>query len=196
MKFCGSRFLIFIVLTGSYCSPRNDNDRYRDLLRSQAQLPSSQNNTILEIRFGQSKADFFQYCWKMNAQKIFFNANGNQNVIFKMDSAFKSEVSWKFFPEFRNDRIVKLNAVLNYDNFAPWNSSSSADSLLKDIISVFSNWYGKSHFLVLQDSSGEKKLVKIDSNRLISIWKMNEKDIAVQFTDVTLSDNKLVSNAK
>ncbi|MBA4166195.1 MAG: hypothetical protein H0X41_01375 [Chitinophagaceae bacterium] len=178
-----------IVLLASACTPRTPLERYYDLAR--LQMLSRKRNTFLflDLRLGMTSADFFQYCRKMNTQGKFINGSSNQSVVCTLDTTLKAPVTLHFFPQFTNNRITALKATFAYEAFAPWNKALSSDSLMKDLITVFANWYGKDNFIILPRKQQQEKIIKIDGNRMIIVEMTSAKDVEVTFYD--LSTEKL-----
>jgi len=179
---------LFLLLLLSCTNVKEKTGHQQPAQRQLGQLAPDQQ-LIENIHFGMTSAAFFDYCRAMNARQLFTNSNGNQWVQFRSDTAFPAPVRWNFYPEFCEDRICKLNVLLSYEAYAPWNHRLVADSLLKDIIPVFNRWYGSGRYRSIR-AHGIFKLIKIDGNRQINFWKLNEKDIQVVYTDLSVASNQ------
>ncbi|MHA4806891.1 hypothetical protein ACX0G9_02225 [Flavitalea flava] len=171
------------------CRPLDAQERYQALVREQLAGAERHEKLLLDLTFGMAKPDFFYYCQKMHARKLFTNANNNHSVLYQSDTTFRSTVTWRFYPEFHDARITALRAGLSYNAYSPWNRHLGADSLLKDIINVFSRWYGPDHFMVMKRKEGGNELVKVDGNRQITIYRVNDKDVEVDYTDLLQKEN-------
>jgi len=178
------RIACFICLLANGCNTVSDTERYRDLVSTELNTGVKKNSIFLDLTLGMSEKIFYDYCWKMNNKKLFFNSHDNNAVIYQVNEGLKSEATFRFTPEFYQAQLYKISVDAHYDAFAPWNHNLFADSLQKDLLRLFNNWYGHNQYLMIKNASEEKSLIRIDGNRQIRIKKMNEKDIRIEYTDL------------
>jgi len=179
----------FICLMVYGCNSSSDIERYQELISSELNTGIKKDSIFLELKLGMTVTSFYEYCWKMNAKKLFQNSHDNNAVVYQVNRGLPSAATFRFTPEFHKDKLYKISVNASYNAFAPWNQHLYADSLQKDLIHLFDTWYGPKNYLILKNQMDGNSLIKIDGNREIRMKKMTEKDIRIEYTD--LSSEKL-----
>jgi len=181
------RVVLFLVFLLAACG-RPDGE-YRSLVRRELASGKKVNGLLFDIQFGMTRRDFFDYCWRMH-QKDSFNDGGNvTSVLYKMKTQLKYPASMKFFPEFKKDSIYKLWAQVEYDAWAPWNRNLWADSLLPDVVRLYSQWYPGNEFIRLNDEKRGTIFIKVDGNRRIIIGRKDDGHVNIDYTNLLVENN-------
>ena len=90
-----------------------------------------------------------------------------------------------FYPAFYKDRIYEMPVVFSYDGWAPWNKGQHADSLKIEVLDLMEEWFGTG-FIEIENPNynGGNAFVKVDGNRRISIYNVDETKVYVDFVDL------------
>jgi hypothetical protein len=146
------------------------------------------DSLFLGLKFGMTSKEFYAHCWELNRQKLVVQGSANATVKYDLDG-LKQPANMDFYPDFYEDKIFQMPVTIAYKAWAPWNKELSSDSLQLDVLELFKEWYGDGFLKVVSSERGVA-FVKVDGNRRITIYKPDELDIHVLFTDL-LVENKL-----
>lgn len=142
------------------------------------------DSLFLGLKFGMSNKEFYTHCWELNRQELIIQGAENTTVKYDLDGLnFPAEMN--FYPDFYEDKIFQMPVTIAYEAFAPWNPDLSADTLQLDVLNLFEEWYGKG-FMKIESPERGTAYVKVDGNRRITIFKLDELDIHVLFTDLNV----------
>ncbi len=157
--------------------------KYELMLRKELASGKQYDSLFLGIRFGMSSKEFYNHCWKLNKDKLIKQGSENNTVLYKIKN-FKYPTNMNFYPTFQNDKIVRMPVSFTYASWSPWNRDTFSSKLVIEVKSLMEKWYGIG-FLELEDEKGLPLWVKIDGNRKIQIKIISEKDVRVDFTDLS-----------
>jgi hypothetical protein len=179
--------LALLLLTGS-C--RNDSRSYSALVKKELSSGKVSNQLLLDIRFGMTRKAFYSYCWTMHNKGTFEDGANSTAVLYHLrgPGQLRYPASLNFYPEFRKDSIYKMWAQVEYDAWAPWNRNLFADSLMLDVVRLYSQWYPGNEFLKLTDPHRGTIYVKVDGNRRIIVGKKDDAHVNVDYTNL-LAEN-------
>ena len=172
-------FLIIFFACG--CGPRYKYDR---LVKKELATGIRHDTIFLGIYLGMTQKDFYSHCWKLNKQGIIQDGNGNTSVLYKM-TELNEPVDMNFYPSFYNGKIWKMPVKFNYAAWAQWNRKLFADSLQQKILARFKEWYGND-FIEVKSKSRGSAYYKIDGNRKISLYKLDDQYVMAVFTDLLI----------
>lgn len=172
----------------------NRGDDYSALVHRELQSGKRVNDIFFDFKFGMTNKDFYDYCWTMNRKGVFRDGLNNQYVLYKpKQSDFSHPVTMNFYPDFYEGKIARMRVLYQYDEWAPWNKSLFADSLVKDVLKLYSRTYSSGNpFLTLRNKQRGNLYVKVDGNRRISVGKLNDMQVKVDFTDL-LTEKKIAN---
>ena len=90
-----------------------------------------------------------------------------------------------FYPAFYEDRIYEMPAVFTYDGWSPWVKGQHADSLKIEVLDLMEEWFGTG-FIEIENPNYNvgNAFVKVDGNRRISIYNVDESKVYVDFVDL------------
>ena len=160
---------------------------YYDKVDAELASGKRYDSLFLDISFGMTKKEFYSHCWEMNKKRLVTNGNNNTSVLYRLENELKSPASMNFYPEFYEGKISKMPVIYTYNGWSPWNEQLNADSLLIDVLELYKKWYGDD-FMTISNQKNRTAYVKIDGNRRISIFKKNEMEVEVLFTDLLLEE--------
>lgn len=161
--------------------------------RFKAEDKSSYDSLFLGIHFGMGKKEFYDYCWEMNRQKKFIHGPTNQSVEYKVVEGVDHPIMMRFYPSFHEDKVYEMPVTFNYEAWAPWNKHLGADSLMKQMLTLFKQWYGDD-FKSLEHKTMGTVYYKMDGKRRINLFKRDDQFVQAVFTD--LSVEKKIKEAK
>ncbi|WOC40541.1 hypothetical protein [Polaribacter sp. HL-MS24] len=152
---------------------------YSKLVRKE--LASNVKNDTLfnNLRFGNTKKEFYQICWDLNKKGIVTHGENNNYVkkyLVPKDSADNLKtIKMLFYARFdTDDRIVAMDFKFSYSAWAPWNKDLLADALLPVVKDTLLKWYANP-FMKMENGIS----VKVDGNRQIQIKKESDRDVSV-----------------
>jgi len=146
----------------------------------------TQNNSLFHnLKFGQTKKDFYQICWDLNKAGIATHGPTNsfvQTVLYPKDStAVTEKIFMMFYPKFSSkDLITAMEVKFYYTAWAPWNKDLQSDKLLPVVQDSLLKWYPGNPFIKTKNG----KTVKVDGNRQIQIETESDKQVAVVIEDL------------
>jgi len=138
---------------------------------------------FLDLFFGMTRKEFFDYCWDMNRQEKFVHGTGNTSVQYLLVGETTEPVYMRFYPSFHDDRIYEMPVTFTYEKWAPWNRQYWSEQLLEDLFPVFKKWYGDD-FQVIQHPLQGKVYAKMDKYRRINLFVRDDQFVQAVFTDM------------
>ena len=149
-----------------------------------------QDSLILGMRMGQTKKEFFATCWELNKQKVITAGTGNQYARYVVDadtlgdnSRAKDMLFYGIFDE--ADVMRGMDMKYAYRSWAPWNRDRYADTLLNHLREQYLSGYPGNDFIELEvEGLKAPAMVKIDGNRQILMYPINNKDVKVRIEDL------------
>ena len=175
--------MVWMLLAG--CT--NDNfKKYERLVAKESASGRHADSLFMGIYLGMTSKDFYVQCWKLNNEGLFTDGENNHAVLYPLQNGeLRHKGSMNFYPDFRNGKIFKMQAVFNYDAWAPWNKNLMADSLQHDVLNLFAKWYPAGNpFLPIEDKERGTIYVKVDGNRRIIVGKYDDMRVKVDYTDL------------
>ena len=184
----GARLVLALLLLTGAC--RNDSRSYSGLVKKELASGKISNQLLLDIRFGMTRKEFYSYCWTMHNKGTFEDGANSTAVLYHLrePGQLRYPASINFYPEFRKDSIYKMWAQVEYDAWAPWNRNLFADSLMLDVVRLYSQWYPGNDFLKLTDPRRGTIYVKVDGNRRIIVGKKDDAHVNVDYANL-LAEN-------
>ena len=177
-------FLLFIAfLTGTFWACQSDD--YASMRARELNSGVRHDQLFMGFYLGQSRDSFYRQCLAMNKQGLVTNGPENSSVLYSYPTQYKFPLDMNFYPEFKNDRISKMNVVFSYQTWAPWNKKCFSDKVLPDAMDVLQQFFG-SGFV---DGKSEKlKSFKalVNGNREIIVYLQNEKNVRVEINDLSV----------
>jgi hypothetical protein len=141
------------------------------------------DSLFLNISLGMGKKEFYDHCWEMNRQKIFIHGPTNQNVEYKLRE-LKHPVTMRFYPTFYKEKIFEMPVTFTYESWAPWNRQFFSDSLLVEMVGLFSKWYGD--FKVIEHKTQGTVYYRMDGHRRINLFIKDDQFVQAVFTDLRI----------
>ena len=153
---------------------------YESMVNEQLQNGVQNDSLFLDYYFGMSRGEFRDYSWQLNQKGVL---TGFVDINYEVDF-LKSTATMTFYPEFKDDKIVRIPVTIGYNSWAPWNEQFWPEELAKDLQEYFENEYDAEFIQVYVPEIEMQALVSIDGNREIRIYKNAESTVMVDFIDL------------
>lgn len=138
------------------------------------------------LYLGMPAKDFYAHCWKLNKQGLFRQGASNTTVHYEIED-FKYPAGMDFYPRFHQDKIIEMPVFFAYNAWSPWNKNLYADSLKLEVLDLMVDWYGDGFLEISHPKQkNNKAYVKIDGNRRISIYNLDDSKVQVDIVDLRL----------
>ncbi|MGC4035272.1 MAG: hypothetical protein QM764_04865 [Chitinophagaceae bacterium] len=178
-------YLVFAVSLVS-CGGNSGYKQYKDLEAKEIKRHVREDSLFFGIYLGMTSQNFYAHCWEMNKKGLFTDGLSNTAVLYKVDSTeLGHPASMNFYPVFYNNTIASMQAVYQYDGWAPWNKYLFSDSLLMNVLKMYKKWYSTGNpFIKIKDEKRGVIYVKVDGNRRIILGTPDESRVRVDYTDL------------
>lgn len=168
-----------------HCRPK---DRYDILVKNELAKGIREDSLFLGMHLGMSDKEFYTHCWELNKKGMIRQGTSNTSVLYKMKELdYPAEMN--FYPNFYEGRIYEMPVTYSYEGWSPWNKHLSSDSLQLKILNLYKVRYGHDFMEVTHPKKGTA-FIKVDGNRRITIYKVDERQVGVIFMDL-LVENKI-----
>ncbi len=159
---------------------------YHQMVERELASGLRQDSLFFGIYLGMSSKDFYAHCWNLNKTGLIRQGATNTSVYYEVKD-FEYPASMDFYPNFIQDKIVEMPVLFAYDSWAPWNKHLSAENLKAEVLKLMEEWYG-SGFIEIENpnkiGTAGNAFVKVDGNRRISIYNMDDSKVRVDFVDL------------
>jgi hypothetical protein len=153
---------------------------YETLVKDQLDSGVQNDSLFLGYHFGMGREEFRDYSWQLNQKGIL---TGFVDINYQIDF-LKSKATMTFYPEFQDDKIVRIPVSIGYDSWAPWNEQFWPEALVEDLQDYFEKEYDTEFIQVYVPEIEQQAFVSIDGNREIRIYKNAEATAMVDFIDL------------
>lgn len=183
-----SNVLGLIVASILLISLQSCKTEYEKMVESELGSGVVHDSLIFDLKIGQTKKEFYKYCWDMNKSQKITAGSGNKYAKFVLpaDSTDKhpDKINVQFFGMFdENDVMQGMEMKMGYYSWAPWLEQFDSDKLLLKIKDKMLEDYPGNDFVEIE--VGEViALVKVDGNRQISMYPITQQEIMVKIEDL------------
>jgi len=189
MKIISSKKWLLILLVVSIVSCESE---YTKLVKTELAKNEENDSIFHNLKFGQTKKEFFDICWNLNKEGIATHGPSNsyvQTFLYPKDSTNLTEkMRMLFYAKFNQDNKIKaMDVKFSYAAWAPWNDDLKANKLLPKIQDTLMKWYPGNPFIKVKDDI----LVKVDGNRQIQLQVESDRDVAALIEDLEYKFNNL-----
>ena len=142
------------------------------------------DSLFLGVSFGLKQQEFYDHCWGLNKQGIVKEGPENMSVQYLFKDSLDNALAFNFYPEFDGETIHKYNTSFYYYGWAPWNKHLQSDKLIAMLPAILMDWYGGNEpFNYVKN--GKLHYYKIDGNRMIELFVVNERLVAAKYIDLS-----------
>jgi hypothetical protein len=130
--------------------------------------------------------EFYQHCWDLNKTGLFRQGAANTSVHYQIPD-FTHPASMDFYPRFYEDKIIEMPVIFTYDAWSPWNKNLHSNNLKLEVLNLMKKWFGDD-FLEIKNpkQSNSSAHVKIEGNRRVSIYNLDDSKVQVDIVDLRL----------
>jgi hypothetical protein len=176
--------LIFLV---SACQ-----SEYTKLVKSELKSGKKNDTIFYNLRFGNTRQEFFKICWDLNKEGKVTNGPSNNTVqttlIPKDSSETLKKIQMLFYGKFNSQDIMTgMDITFSYNAWSLWNNEFNADKLLPVVQDTLMKWYPGNPFMKVKGV-----LVKVDGNRQIELKQESDRDVSVKIEDLEYKYKTLV----
>lgn len=146
---------------------------------------------FFDMEIGLSKKDFYGKCWQLNKEKLVSQGPSNQYVRHVLDSLSpvynpSSKMEMLFFGLFDDDEIMRgMRFRFSYTAWAPWNKELQPEQLQEEIKTMMMTLFpGNDFFNLEKQVNGSPIAVKIDGNRLITVFVFDNRFVQAYIEDL------------
>lgn len=157
---------------------------YQRMLQHEMATGIRHDSLFLGLKLGMTRKDFYTICWDLNKSGQMTQGNNNVSARYFLNEGLKAPAYLDFYPTFNDDTISEMPALFVYKDWAPWNKSLSADSLLIDVHQLVDKWYGPG-FIEIKNKEKGNLWVKVDGNRRIRYFTELPNKVRMIITDMT-----------
>ena len=161
---------------------------YQSMLKEELKRGVRYDTLFHGLHFNMTSNRFYEYCFEMNQQGLFFQHGGSEEIIIKYNKDFKYPVEFVFYPKFEEEQITELKGHFYYPMGTGFNKEFYAPGLQLELVKKIEEWYGGRSFLKVQGPnqySGDA-YAKIDGNRQIMLWNHSDNhQVMILFSDLT-----------
>jgi len=187
MKKIRSIVLIGILPLIFSCSPKT---KYAELVEKELASGIRQDTVLLGLHFGMSKEQFYKHCWDLNQKGIIKEGYTDVTIYYPLGD-LPHEGFLDFFPIFKEEKIQSFQGFTMYTGWAPWNKHLWSDQLIEDTREVLEGWYPGNKFFAIKSPGRGKAYVKVDGNRRIVLYYVEDSKVNVLISDLTNPDQVL-----
>ncbi len=165
--------------------------KYSKLVKTEMSKNIVNDSLLFGMKFGDSKQDFYDKCWKLNNEGIIMQGPSNEFVRYdlpiKEGDSSTYAITMLFYGIFDEEKIMTgMDLSFSYIAWSLWNKSLHADKLLPVIKDSLQSWYPGNDFIQVRLEKTKKDIfVKVDGNRRIIIEPLsNNKDVNARIDDL------------
>lgn len=183
-------FLIAICLLFQSCE-----SEYSKLVKAETSKDEVYTDFFFDLKVGQTKKDFYAICWTLNDQKIISQGPGNnyaKYIINENRDGDTARIEMLFYGIFDNaEKMIGMDIKSSYLSYAPWNEDSHSNQLVESLKKKYILDYPGNDFIRinLENAYGDA-WVKVDANRQILMYPLDQKNVAVKIEDLRFKNLK------
>ena len=166
---------------------------YQAMIKEELNLGVRYDTLFNGLHFNMTSTRFYEHCFEMNQQGVFFQYGGSEGISIKYDQDFKYPVEFVFYPKFEKEQITELKGHFYYPQGNGFNKEFYAPRLQLELVKKIEEWYGGRPFLKVTgpDQYSGDAYAKIDGNRQIMLWNHSDNhQVMILFSDLTKKVSK------
>lgn len=170
-----------LILGNHFIIGCKSNMDYQSLVNDQLEMGVEKDSLFLGYYFGMGRDEFRDYSWQMNQDGVL---TGFVDINYEIDF-LKSRATMTFYPEFKDDKMVRIPVTVGYNAWAPWNEQFWPEALLEDLREYYENEYNTDFIKLYVPQIKKQAYVSVDGNREIRMYKNAESTVMVDFIDLS-----------
>ncbi len=162
---------------------------YSSLVKQEMDSGEIHEELLLELKMGQTRKEFHEICWNLNSKGIIGQGPGNKYAKYVMPPLNADDdstsVDMLFYGMFDDDKIMYgMDMKLHFVRWSLWNQNFSPERLIEYMKDRYMKTWGGNEFIPIDINEETKAFVKVDGNRQIVIYKLDDMDIAIKIKDL------------
>jgi len=180
----------YLLITGIFiCSLLACESEYTSMVKAEMASGEIHEDLLFGMKVGQTKKEFFDTCWKLNKEKKISQGTGNQYAKFytTLDStaSIPQNVEILFYGIFDSLEVMQgMDMKVSYVAWAPWNKKYHSPVLVENLQDYYLEMYGGNPFIEIDINEEVKAYAKVDGNRQLLIYPMDNKEVRVKWEDL------------
>lgn len=173
--------VIIMFVVAASCS--SGASKYNALVKEEMATGTIYDSLLFGMRFGQSKKEFFDRCWKLNSEGIIKQGPNNKFVEYKLPIKkgrdLQHAITMLFYGIFNDSNTMTgMDFQFSYDGWSLWNEKLQSHELIHSVKDSIEKWYPGNDFVQLRMKNDTSEVyVKIDGNRRILIKPLDDDRI-------------------
>lgn len=180
--------LLFLILIFSLAlTGCNQKAEYEEWAEKELEKEARKDSLFLGYHFGMTRQEFYAHSWSLNKQKKVRQGVGNKSVLYEVEE-LDHKAKMNFYPKFYEEKIYLMPVRYSYNAWAPWNKNLWSDSLLVDLLDLYEEKYDTDFTKIDHPDYDRTAYVSIQGNRSISMFKQDDQNVVVTFTDLNVRE--------
>ena len=186
MKFrINKQFYFLIVIIFTMLSCESD---YSKLVKRELATGVKNDSLFFGMRFNDTRQEFFGICQELNSKKLITHGPQNRFAAYTMkpNNVDESSIQMLFYGIFdKESNMTGVNMRFSYNGWFPNNKKYYADKLIPQLKDTLQKWFPGNDFLKVDLKELNKEtFIKIDGNRQIKMYVLDDKEVAVRIEDL------------
>ena len=177
-----SYFLSFFIIFSLYACKHS----YYDIEKRELNSGIRYDSIFFDLHFGMTSKEFYDRCWELNKQEVVKEGPSNSSVKYLIKEGVRHDTEMLFYPKFHENKVFMMLSTFSYVGWAPLNRDRFSNFLLDDVKQLLESWY-RGSFLAVEGENDKKLYVMVQGNRRITISIIDDRDVRVRFTDLSVS---------
>jgi hypothetical protein len=182
LKLWSSYILILLSITACTRS------EYTRMVTAELASGIRQDSILLGLSLGDSRNEFYGTCFDLNKQQIIHqgpvSASVQYNFIDSLVHDIPTPIRLLFYPGFDEEEIITdMEMEFSYAGWSPWNTDMQSDRLKEKILVLLELWYKGNRFVKAEIKNVDMD-VKVDGNRRILVFIIDEQNVGVKIQDI------------
>lgn len=185
-------FYTILIFTGGAMLVSCESE-YASMVKTERSSGVIHEDLILGMKMGQTQKDFYDACWLLNKEGIVHQGPGNKYALWTTNLDSTDEKSQKvdllFYGVFDSLKVMNgMEMKIRFTGWSPWSKGHQSSELIKDLKVYFMKMFGGNEFISVDAGKERMIQVKVDGNRQIKIYPLDEKDVKVYIEDLRKLD--------
>lgn len=180
--------IILLMMAIVLVSMQSCKTDYEKLVESEMASGIVHDSLIFDLKVGQTKKEFYKYCWAMNKSGQITAGSGNKYAMYVLPAdttdMHPDKINIHFFGIFDENEVMQgMEMKMGYYSWSPWLEQFNSDKLLIKMRDKFLKDYPGNDFLEIEIGD-VTALVKVDGNRQIRMYPISLQQIMVKIEDL------------
>lgn len=171
---------------------------YSNLVKTEMAKGIVNDSLLFGMRFGETRQEFYDTCWKLNKEGIIMQGPKNNFVKYdlpiKEGDSIKPTITMLFYGIFDKKKIMRgMDMKFYYVAWSLWNKSLQSDKLVPIVKDSLKSWFPGNDFILVPAKKKKGEIhVKVDGNRQIIVEPLEDtKNVNVRIEDLRYKLDKI-----